>query len=140
MNYNSYKDELIFDEWVSVRSRIGRSKRTPKDIKRSTAAKLAWKKNRSKMVGAIKRWHDSPSGKRFHRTLGRFNVNKRGRVGESELELFVPVVTLSICEHMSWIMHQTNFRLYEDVYILQDLVGYISDDFEILEDILEDIG
>lgn len=139
MNYFSFKDEEIFNEWISTRSRIGRTKRGPKDLKRSTAAKRAWKKHRSRMASAIKRWHDSPSGKRFHRTLGRFNKNKRGRVGESEFELMVPVVTLSLSEHMSWIMSQHNFRLYEDVYILQELIGYISDDFEILEDILEDV-
>ncbi|MHA1866825.1 MAG: hypothetical protein ACTSXD_02025 [Candidatus Heimdallarchaeaceae archaeon] len=139
MNYSSFKDESILFEWVSVRSRIGRSKRGPKDLKRSTAAKRAWKKHRSRMASAIKRWHESPSGKRFHRTLSRFNKNKRGRVTESEFELMIPVVTLSLSEHMSWIMSQHNFRLYEDVFSLQELIGYISDDPEILEDILEDV-
>ena len=139
MNFNSYRDEQTFNEWISVRSRIGRSKRTPQSIKRKQAAKLAWKRGRHKMLSAIKRWHESPVGKRFHRTLGRFNKNKRGRVRECDNQILAPMVTLSLSEHMSWLMHQANYRLYEQVYYIQDVIGLISDDPDILEDILEDV-
>jgi len=142
MKYNSeikaIKDDLIFDEWVveGVRSRVGRRKRV-KNLKRSQASKRAWKLNGRNMKTSIGRFHKSPAGKRLHKNLGRFNKQQRGRNAlNNEYELLTPFITMSIAEHLSWLVSQSDYDLYEDVYIMQDLLSLILDCPDIVEDVL----
>lgn len=44
------------------------------DKKKSMDTKLAWKRDRSKYQRSIDRFHKSAEGKRFHRSLARFNA------------------------------------------------------------------
>ena len=73
------KAEMLL-EYTSVRPLQGtRRKKKITDIKKRQAAKLAWKRSRARRVMGIKKAHTSPRGRQLHRTLGRFNKNKRGR-------------------------------------------------------------
>lgn len=124
----------IFDEWISLRSRIGRNKkRRIKDLVRSTAAKRAWKLYGAKLKGATARWHKSPPGMRFHRSLNRFNTEKSKA---EDYELLAPLIIASLAEHMSWLIYQPEYSLHEEVYDIVEILGYISEDNDIIEDIL----
>lgn len=83
-------------EYTSVRPLRGKSKKKKiTDIRKRQAAKLAWKRNRAKMVSAIQRAHKSPSGRQLHRTLGRFNKNRSESLVEMLLQLINELATLS---------------------------------------------
>lgn len=86
------KAEILL-EYTLVRPLRGKSKKKKiTDIRKRQAAKLAWKRNRGKMVSAIQQAHKSPSGRRMHRALGRFNKNKRNR-SESLVEMLLQLIS-----------------------------------------------
>lgn len=128
-----------FDEWVSVRARVGRRHRIT-NLNRRQAAKNSWKLHRHGLSSSIKRWHKSPAGKQFHRNLSRFNKNKRGRSTTEALDysLVYPMVCASINEHVSYLICQyEQFDLYNDVYDLLEVMSYIIDSPDIVEDIID---
>jgi len=73
-----------------------------KDFRKSQNAKSNWRKNRYKNMKGIKRFHKSTTGKRFHRSLGRFlatrefggNKYKREAFDSSVLEVLTAISSL----------------------------------------------
>jgi len=64
--------EAIEEIWQGIIKRRKPLKKRLKDRKRSLIQKQNWKKYRTKYLLALRKWHKSISGKRFHRALGRF--------------------------------------------------------------------
>jgi len=144
-----------FKNWLEFKGKIGRVNRTKilesfesdlnelrvghhqshiKDVNRSSAAKRAWKLHRGSMKAGIERYHDSPTGRRFHRDLARFNQEGRGKA--EDYNLIAPLFTISLAEHISWLIHQDNFKLYEEVYELMDTLTLAIEDPDILKDVI----
>ncbi len=67
VDYEPTEEEL--DEFLKLRSPLVKKM---KDRRRSSAQKANWRQNRHKMLKAIKAFHKSVAGKRFHKQLGRF--------------------------------------------------------------------
>lgn len=126
--------ESDINEWISFRSKAGRGlRKAAKDVGRSQAAKRAWKLKRSTYMKSIKRFHKSTSGQKFHRNLGRFNSTRTVR---EDYEIVAPLLVVSICEHLSWLIYQNDIQLYEEVYDILDVLNYITGDPDIVEDIM----
>jgi len=64
--------EAIEEIWQGIIKRRKPLKKRLKDRKRSKIQKQNWKKYKTKYLLALRKWHRSVSGKRFHRALGRF--------------------------------------------------------------------
>jgi len=65
-------EEQIQELWQGIIKRRSRLKKRLKDRKRSRIQRQNWRKYRSKYLLALRKWHRSVAGKRFHRALGRF--------------------------------------------------------------------
>lgn len=142
LDMQSFKNDEIFDQWESVRSRVGRRNRFP-NLKRRQAAKRSWKVGgqESKRRRALRRYNKGPAAKRLKRNLTRFNQNSRGRNQVSDsYELLIPFFIMSMSEHISWIIGQSlredNLDLYEEVYEIQDVMALIIDCPDIVEDLI----
>ena len=65
-------EDQIQELWQKIIKRRRHLKKRLKDRKRSQIQKANWRKYRAKYLQAIRKWHHSIDGKRFHRALGRF--------------------------------------------------------------------
>lgn len=65
-------DKLDEDTFHTILRRRGKLLHILKDRKRSQVQKANWRKYKWKYLSAIRRWHRSVKGKRFHRLLGKF--------------------------------------------------------------------
>ncbi len=133
-------NDSLFEEWVGPRSRVGRRKKVP-DKKRSQAAKRAWKVggNQSSRRRAVRRFMKSPPAKRLKRHLARFNRKGRGRNALSDnFELIAPFVTIAIAEHISWIISQRDYAIYDEVFEMQEVMSLIIQSPDIFEEMLEE--
>jgi len=149
LGWNESSDEAdfrykfsIFEDWLNLRSRIGRVRRSRvSNVRRRQATKRAWQRGRSRYMKPIKRWHKSSSGRQFHRMLGRFNKNKRSQVNAGyDYEQLAPLVIQSLCEYMSDLLNSGLLESYNypEVYDICELIGYIGQDCEIVKEILEE--
>lgn len=115
--------------------RVAHKKSRLKDLNRSLSAKKSWKLNRRNHLEGIRRFHASPTGKRFHQALARFNTERRGR---EDYELLAPLFATYLSEHMSWLIYQDNTKLHEEVYDMMEILSFIYDCPDILEDLFSD--
>jgi len=86
--HQNLTDEQILELWQNIIKRRSLLKKRLKDKKRSQIQKQNWKKYRAKYLLAIRNWHRSIDGKRFHRNLGRFLAT---RLLRSESSILSPV-------------------------------------------------
>lgn len=132
----------VFESWINLRSRIGTGIRSRiPNVRRSQAAKRAWKMNRSHYEKSISHWHKSSQGRQFHRMLGRFNKNKRSRINDSyNAEQLAPILMESLCKYMSELINSGLLEAYNypEVYDICELIGYIGQDYNIIYEIIEE--
>ena len=78
MKFKSKLDEIQFKvlgltENV-IKKRILAARDHIKDRKKQRDAKNNWRRNKHKIKKGMNKWHKSTKGKRFHKSLGRFNA------------------------------------------------------------------
>lgn len=66
----------ISEDAQSIQRRNHFAKNHAKSSDRSLSAKMSWKRDRSKRINAINKFHKSSAGKQFHRNLARYNQRK----------------------------------------------------------------
>lgn len=68
---------MLILEYIGFHTRLSRYRRKRQvrhvDPEKSRIAKLRWKTYRRNMMRGISKYHKSSAGKRFHRSLGKFN-------------------------------------------------------------------
>ena len=80
-------DSLDEDRLHTILRRRSKIIKILKDRRRSKIQKANWRKYKWKYLSAIRRWHRSVKGKRFHRLLGRFLSLRYFRPGPGRLKL-----------------------------------------------------
>ena len=135
-------DESVFNEWMSVRSRVGRRKRRRiTNVRRRQAAKRAWKMGgrMSRRRRTMRRYHKSPPARRLRRYLNQLRSRRNEGVLEvHEYELLLPYVVLSLSEHMSWLVSRDNdFECYEEVFEIIDIINEITECPELCEFLID---
>jgi len=69
----------------AIKKRVSMAKNIIKDRKKQRDAKNNWRRNKHKIKAGMKKWHKSTKGKRFHRSLGRFNALREESTSDIKL-------------------------------------------------------
>lgn len=101
-----------------------------KDFHKGTQAKSGWKKNRWKHLVAIKRFHKSTIGKRFHRALGRFLSNRylRDKTSSQQRENYDFIMALTSAITHSMLETQYYFPSIVESAEYEFFVDYITEE------------
>jgi len=124
---------LGLDENI-IKKRLLAARTHVKDRKKSRDAKNNWRRNKHKIKKGMKKWAKSTSGKRFHRSLGRFNaLREKVEHVDNMVVLDQDMVTLALLSLSTIETH----LLLELKYYEPDFTQ-LSDYYNIVDNFFED--
>ncbi len=97
-----------------------------KDFRKSQNAKRAWRLNRREYMGAIKNWHKSTQGKKFHRQLATFNQYKNdhyeGLAKDEELVAVMSMRTHLMIESRYFVPDYKEHVAFNEFFYVADTI------------------